>query len=177
VAPGGDTGLVGNFEYRIPIVGPVTLAAFLDAGVNFIARESQLRLTDTQLNTLNTTHFGCPNYPTFNSNFDCTGPTVTTPFARNLKAIPGTNFTPRASTGLELQVLLPILNAPFRIYYAYNPLLLDTTVGSPTKIERSMFPDGTLGDFNYARAIQAFSPNFRLKEPRTTFRFTVATTF
>ena len=181
VAPGGDTGLVGNFEYRIPIVGPVTVAAFFDVGVNFIARESQLRLTDTQLNSLNTGKFGCPNYPNFdpitNPDFNCLGQSVNSPFTRNLKAIPGTNFTPRASTGLELQVLLPILNAPFRIYYAYNPLLLDTTVGTPTKIERSMFPAGTLGDFNYARAIQAFSPNFRLKEPKTTFRFTVATTF
>ncbi len=30
--PGGDTNIVGNFEYRIPIVGPVTLALFADAG-------------------------------------------------------------------------------------------------------------------------------------------------
>ena len=29
---GGDTQLVGNFEYRIPIAGPVTLAGFFDVG-------------------------------------------------------------------------------------------------------------------------------------------------
>jgi hypothetical protein len=40
-----------------------------------------------------------------------------------------------------------------------------------------MFPDGTLGDFNFQRATQGFSPDYRLKEPRKTFRFTVATTF
>ena len=30
--PGGDTSVVGNFEYRIPIVGPVTLAHFRRCG-------------------------------------------------------------------------------------------------------------------------------------------------
>ena len=35
VTPGGDTALVANFEYRIPIFGPVTLAAFFDAGMNW----------------------------------------------------------------------------------------------------------------------------------------------
>ena len=28
IFPGGDTQVVGNFEYRIPIVGPVNLAFF-----------------------------------------------------------------------------------------------------------------------------------------------------
>ena len=42
--PGGDTQGVGNFEYRIPIVGPVILAAFFDAGINKISRASQLGL-------------------------------------------------------------------------------------------------------------------------------------
>ncbi len=28
IFPGGDTSLVGNAEYRIPIVGPITLAIF-----------------------------------------------------------------------------------------------------------------------------------------------------
>ena len=35
VSPGGDASAVANFEYRIPIIGPVTLAAFFtDAGVD-----------------------------------------------------------------------------------------------------------------------------------------------
>jgi hypothetical protein len=33
---------------------------------------------------------------------------------------PGTQKM-RASTGLELQVMLPVVNAPFRLYFAYNP--------------------------------------------------------
>jgi outer membrane protein insertion porin family len=34
-AIGGDTQLLGNFEYRIPLFGPVTLAAFADVGSSF----------------------------------------------------------------------------------------------------------------------------------------------
>ena len=37
-AIGGDTQLLGNFEYRIPIFGPVTLAAFADVGSSFNLR-------------------------------------------------------------------------------------------------------------------------------------------
>jgi outer membrane protein insertion porin family len=40
---GGDTQLLGNFEYRIPIFGPVTMAAFADVGSIF-----NLRKTGTQ---------------------------------------------------------------------------------------------------------------------------------
>ncbi len=39
VFPGGDTQVVTNFEYRIPIFGPVILAAFFDAGINACAAE------------------------------------------------------------------------------------------------------------------------------------------
>ena len=42
--PGGDAQAIGNFEYRIPIAGPVTLALFTDVGMNGIVRRSQLQL-------------------------------------------------------------------------------------------------------------------------------------
>ncbi|HEU4596754.1 MAG TPA: outer membrane protein assembly factor BamA [Pyrinomonadaceae bacterium] len=35
---GGDTQLLGNFEYRVPIFGPLTLAAFADIGTAFNLR-------------------------------------------------------------------------------------------------------------------------------------------
>lgn len=172
--PGGDTNFVTNVEYRVPVVGPVTIAAFTDFGMNFITRESQLRLSNEQLNTLNTTPFGCP---VVDSAFQCVGGSPLT-FNRTLKPLAGTNYVPRMSTGLELQVILPIVNAPFRIYYAYNPLILNTTVnGSSSQITRAMFPAGGAGDFTYQQAIAAFAPGYILKEPRKTFRFTVATTF
>ena len=44
VFPGGDTNVVTNFEYRIPIVGPVTLAYFFDAGIDKLSLPSQLKL-------------------------------------------------------------------------------------------------------------------------------------
>jgi outer membrane protein insertion porin family len=84
------------------------------------------------------------------------------------------------STGLELQMFLPVINAPFRIYWAYNPLRLDNAANPPIPITRSMFPSGDAegaGNYTYNLAKNAFSPSFLLREPRKTFRFTVATTF
>ena len=43
---GGDTRLLGNFEYRVPVFGPVSLAAFADIGTVF-------NLRDTGIQTIN----------------------------------------------------------------------------------------------------------------------------
>jgi outer membrane protein insertion porin family len=40
-----------------------------------------------------------------------------------------------------------------------------------------MFPPGGAGDFTFQQALSLFGPNYLLREPRKTFRFTVATTF
>ena len=74
-------------------------------------------------------------------------------------------------------MFLPVINAPFRIYWAYNPLRLDTTSSAPTQISRGMFPAGAAGDFTFQQAQALFGPSYLLREPRKTFRFTVATTF
>ena len=97
--------------------------------------------------------------------------------AANLPIVNGTNYQPRMSTGLELQVILPVVNAPFRVYWAYNPLRINETVNSPNPITRSMFPAGAAGDYTYAQAISTYQPKYYLSEPLKTFRFTVATTF
>jgi outer membrane protein insertion porin family len=173
IFPGGDTNLVNNLEYRIPIVGPVTIAAFVDTGFDLISNQSQLRIAGTQFTTLQTTVFGCPS---LTSTFTCAGGS-TLPFSAVLKPISGTNYQPRMSTGLELQVIMPVVNAPFRVYYAYNPLRIDETIASPAPITRGMFPAGAAGDFTYAQAISTYQPGYLLREPRKTFRFTVATTF
>ncbi len=173
VFPGGDTSLVGNVEYRVPIVGPVTVAAFTDVGMNFILRDSQLRINNSQLEDLNTNPFGCP---ALDAVFGCSGGVPLT-FDANLQAASGTNFVPRMSTGLELQVILPVVNAPLRVYWAYNPLILNTSATAPNQITRDMFPPGGAGDFSFLQAQSAFAPTFTLKDPRRTFRFTVSTTF
>jgi len=173
VFPGGDLSLVANTEYRITIAGPVSLAPFVDFGVEPILRDSQLKVNNGQFDLINNTVFGCPR---LDIGLNCVGGSKQT-FSQYLSPVSGTNWTPRMSTGLELQVFLPVVNAPFRIYWAYNPLRLDTTVNAPVPITRSMFPLGAAGDYTYQLARNAFSPAYLLREPRKTFRFTVATTF
>jgi outer membrane protein insertion porin family len=171
--PGGDTQVVANTEYRIKVVGPVVIAPFADFGMDFVSLPSQLKIASDAVTQLNNTIFGCPG---IGVNFQCTGGTPI-PFAANLKPVPGTNYVPRLSTGLSLQVMLPIVQQPFQIYYAYNPLRLDTLVKSPSPITRSMFPAGAAGDFTFQQALSSLAPDFRLQEPRKTFRFTISTTF
>lgn len=175
VYTGGDTNVIGNLEYRIPIAGPVTLALFNDFGINAAARQSQLKLSDSQLQQINGHNFGCsqidPTLP-----FGCVrnSPISVSKF---LKPIDGTNWVPRMSTGIELQVIMPVVNAPFRIYYAYNPLRLDTVADSPKFITRDMFPANAAGEFTYKQALSTYGSGYLLREPRKTFRFTVSTTF
>jgi outer membrane protein insertion porin family len=181
IYPGGDTSVVSNIEYRVPIAGPVTIAAFVDTGWDFVARQSQLRITDTQYNTLASTVFGCVQSPLVPASIGCAGPdadhTLGTALSHDIIPIDKTNYQTRMSTGLELQVIMPIVNAPFRIYYAFNPMRLDTTTTTPTPITRSMFPAGQAGAYTYQQALSLYNPRYLLREPFTTFRFTVATTF
>jgi outer membrane protein insertion porin family len=174
IYPGGDTSVITNAEYRMPIVGPVTLAAFVDTGWNMALRQSQLSLSGSQLDTLNSSSYGCPGIdPT---TFQCAG-TTNFNFGKEIHPISATNYITRMSTGLELQVIMPVVNAPFRVYYAYNPLRMNTTAAPPTTITRDMFPAGGAGDYTFRNAVASFNTAFKLHEPANTFRFTVATTF
>src|ERR1022692_2487380 len=53
ITPGGDTQGLFNFEYRIKIIGPVTLAPFFDAGVDRILRSNQLTVVSSRVDNLN----------------------------------------------------------------------------------------------------------------------------
>ncbi len=174
VTPGGDLSLVGNVEYRITIAGPVALAPFVDVGTDPILRTSQLQVAQVQYDQLLSTYFGCPTLPPPYNN--CQGGTRL-PFSQYLHPVPGTNWVPRMSTGLELQMMLPVINAPFRVYWAYNAMRLNTSTVPPVPITRSMFPAGGAGDYTYSLAQSTLGPNYTLREPRKTFRFSVATTF
>jgi outer membrane protein insertion porin family len=184
VTPGGDLALNGNLEYRITVAGPVAIAPFVDIGTTAILRTSQLQINQTQLNTLNSTLFGCPGHTPA---FGCVGGTNIA-FGSDLRPVPGTNWVPRMSTGLELQVMLPIINAPFRIYYAYNALRLDGSAVAPVQITRQMFPGypgapppfaccKAAGDYTFLTTKDTLDSPYTLLEPRKTFRFSVATTF
>ncbi len=187
VTPGGDFAAWGNLEYRITIAGPVAIAPFLDSGVNSILRTSQLQINQGQFQNLLNTSYGCPSLDPSLTN--CVGG-VHVPFSRNLASVAGTNWVPRMSTGIELQVMLPVINAPFRIYWAYNPLRLDSSTSPPVPITRSMFPCPTqgqsefcqnggwaAGNYTFQQTLYGLGSGYTLREPRKTFRFTVATTF
>jgi len=180
--PGGDLSVVANVEYRITIYGPVALAPFMDVGIDPIVRKSQLQIASQQYQTVVGTAFGCPVLSqTVTANTCSPGSVLNPPPSQDLQVLGSTNWRPRMSTGIELQMFLPVINAPFRIYWAYNPLRLDSPANPPIPITRAMFPSSgqskAAGDYTYALAKQAYSPSFLLREPRKTFRFTVATTF
>ena len=179
--PGGDLSIVTNFEYRITIYGPVAIAPFVDAGIDPVLRPSQLQIAQVQYDQVIGTQFGCPALDQATATATgtgCTPGSVLNPTPKQqLQVLGTTNWRPRSSTGLELQMFLPVINAPFRIYWAYNPLRLDTPATPPVPILRSMFPAGAAGDYTYRLAVNTYAPTFLLREPRKTFRFTVATTF
>ena len=126
---GGDTQAVLNVEYRIPIVGrTVTLSPFADVGNAWVVNKKQLTRTTT--------------------NFSGVATQETAVF------LPGTNSGVRMSTGVEVGVLLPVLNAPFRVILAWNPQRLDRVYNGPT----TGLP-------------------FALREEKRGFKFTVGKTF
>jgi outer membrane protein insertion porin family len=176
VTPGGDLSIHGNVEYRITIAGPVAIAPFVDLGTDPILRTSQLQINPVQYGTLLSTLFGCPMLTTA---YSCTGGQTlpASELPQDLRPVPGTNWVARMSTGIELQTMLPVVNAPFRIYYAYNALRLDSNASPPVPITREMFPIGGAGLYTYRTTLSTLGSSYRLLEPRKTFRFTVATTF
>ena len=153
VFPGGDTNVTTNLEYRIPIFGPVTLAAFFDAGIDKLSWASQLRLNPGRITQLNA------QFPEAN-------------FTGNAVIAPGTQKI-RASTGLELQVLMPVVNAPFRVYFAYNPLTVRENLQPPIAADRSLFPN----DATFRYAIGQYGAPVPFFEKQTLFRFTIGRTF
>ena len=185
---GGDTNLTTNAEYRIPIAGPVTFSFFDDFGIDTALDKSQLKQSPEGFASLTAPLYGCPVY----NNGSCQGgiPGSQVGFTQNIRTISGTNFVPRMSTGAEISVIMPIVNAPFRLYYAYNPLRLyerpycnNVILGGNKEsctaqlITRDLFPPGGAGDYTYAEALAGYGAKYLFREPRKTFRLTVSTTF
>jgi outer membrane protein insertion porin family len=115
---GGDTVGILNFEYRIPIAGPLSMAAFYDMGFNRISRKQSIG------------DFG----------------------ATTIDLIGVSNNAIRGSTGVEIQFILPVVSAPFRLIFAYNPQRID--------------------DYIYVG-----SNRIRLREPSKDVKFTVGRSF
>jgi outer membrane protein insertion porin family len=157
IYPGGDTEIISNFEYRVPIAGPVTLAAFIDAGSAFVLRTNQLQI-DTSIPTLKELS---TEYPYFQ-------------LPTRLRIISTTNLRPRSSTGLDLTVILPVVNAPFHLYYGYNWLREDNVLITPPQVlpPQTMFPNAA----TYVAARGLFN-TFSLRERKGRVGFTVVRTF
>ena len=166
--PGGDMQGVGNMEYRIPIVGPVTMAFFLDAGTNGIVKRNGLQLSSVGLQDLQ-------------QSFPKAGLQAQLPIAA------GTNFRLRSSAGVEFVVQLPIVQAPFRIFYAYNLARMRQQLVAPD----NLFDPAALNQlrlsvppeyfhFVVLPRLNEFQNNpgrLNFFEPSHTFRFTVSRTF
>ncbi len=173
VSAGGDTSFLNNIEYRIPLVGrTAALELFNDFGINVALDKNQLRQSPEGIANLDAPLYGCRTY----INGACQGG-IQIHFDNNVRPIYGTNLVPRDSIGAQISVLLPIVNAPFRIYYAYNPLRLTKGIPGENLITRQLFPQGTAGDYTYAQATQLYGSLYQLREPAKTFRLTVGTTF
>jgi len=180
--PGGDVQTAGNIEYRIPIVGPVTAALFFDGGTDGIVRKSSLKLDPTGFGTLT------QDFPSAN-------------LSQRLLIAPHTNFRLRGSTGIEFVVQLPIVQAPFRVYYAYNVHRLHEEIIAPSPFvdlsERAylnclanpnatgcgggqpVLPPEVYNNLIVPGLNSLVNNPGRLNyfEPKTTFRFTVSRTF
>lgn len=145
---GGDTQMLFNVEYRIPIIGPVSFAPFFDIGSVFNLRklEDQLIVSEfVPANLSNTFNGGIP--VTLNPR----GLIATDREIRRATPPEGGGLPPgfkfafiggeqqdttrillsqtsnglldnyRYSMGGELRVQVPVINVPFRLIFAWNP--------------------------------------------------------
>ena len=162
----------GNVEYRIPIVKQYfQTALFFDGGTSGIAKRSGLKLDPTGLAKLQ-------------ADFSDANVSSSLPIASN------TNFRLRGSAGIEFVIQLPIVQAPFRIYYAYNVHRVREQLVAQSPFFNQADKDFLKQQLNsidpniYPFIIQPQLDNIvnnpgRLNyfEPATTFRFTVSRTF
>jgi len=177
--PGGDLQGFGNVEYRVPIVGPVQAVLFFDGGTNGIVNRSGLKLNAAALDGSD-----C-KAATLTPSLVCQFPNAG--LGNELALAPGTNFRLRGSTGIEFVVRLPIVQAPFRIYYAYNVHRLHQTIVA----QQPYYDPQEIATLKAALDPQTFQNLMNLVivptqnnpgqlnyfEPQTTFRFTVSRTF
>ncbi|MGH9582206.1 MAG: BamA/OMP85 family outer membrane protein, partial [Bryobacteraceae bacterium] len=154
VMPGGDLATVFNYEYRIPIFGPVTLAPFLDVGIDRIVFPNQLGLNPGRVAQLDRI------FPQYHLD------------PRAVIA-PGTE-KPRISTGLELQVIMPVVNAPFRLYWAYNLSYVNTVLQPPIIADGAYFPNAAT--YQNAQQLYLAAP-IPWQERHSMFQFTVGRVF
>jgi outer membrane protein insertion porin family len=65
------------------------------------------------------------------------------------------------------------VNAPFRLYWAYNPTILQTFLQPPIVADRSYFPNQA----SFINSVALYGIARPYWEDRKTFRFTISRTF
>ena len=169
---GADTQVLLNAEYRVPIAGPVSAAAFMDVGSAFNITSLQNQETASNFLPATLTPFGITLNPrgqlaTAQEIKDATTPETPPgqlPKGFRPAVIRGMrqdttvyylstsngSFSDgfRYSVGAELRVQVPVVNVPFRLIFAYNP-----------------------------NAVTDFQPGQIYLEKRTNFLFSIGRTF
>ncbi|HQU82280.1 MAG TPA: outer membrane protein assembly factor BamA [Pyrinomonadaceae bacterium] len=194
---GGDTQLLGNFEYRIPIFGPVTLAAFADVGSVFNLRKtgtqtinSEFLQDDTFIGAGAVTALSIKNYPNLNGGYGAL-------FLRNNRLLTSSeirvlcNQQPLASCLLQLPQNVQALflrgdvqqNSLLRVDEAAFNKLSDfrSSVGLELRVQvpvvnvpfRLIYFYNPKGRFGFTEAV----PGLFLQGKRNGFRFTIGRTF
>ena len=186
--PGGDTQAYANMEYRIPIYSQgnsyVGVSMFNDIGIDGILWKNQLSLDPSAVTTLQQ-EYPNPDFPGLR-------------IGSRLPIISGTNFAPHGSAGVELDLQLPIIQAPFRFYWAYNYARLNSTIEGPlvtdanntalpgayflSDSQKSALPYGVLQtqivpELEQFLRLQQLKLPSSLIEEKSVFRFTVSRTF
>jgi len=171
---GGDSQLIYNIEYRVPIISVLSVAAFADVGTVFNLRKYNDQITSSNfvnspvvpLGAITTLDGGVIINPQglLATQADIDGAkdadgnlpnTFQTVFfqgqAQNFQVVRASQSKwrlpedIRSSIGLEFRVQMPVINVPFRLIMAYNPRTED--------------------------------PDIVLRERRTVIRFSVGRTF
>ncbi len=139
---GGDTQFIYNLEYRVPVVGPLSVAAFADLGSTFNARKYEDQITKT--NYIFQTLTNAPvtlnpagrvatqeelasapkdllGNPVGYRNIFLQGDSRSFNIVRNSEGNIKFLSDVRSSLGAEVRVQMPVINVPFRLIFAYNP--------------------------------------------------------
>jgi len=68
---------------------------------------------------------------------------------------------------------MPVVNAPFRLYWAYNPSIVNTILQPPVVADRSFFANNA----TYQEALAYFGTAEPFHERHSIFRFSIGRTF
>ena len=154
VTPGGDTGR--RRQLRIPHSDLRTgdSGRVPDAGIDRLVLSKQLKLNPDRVANLN-------------------GQFPEAAFPNRAVIAAGTQKI-RMSTGLELQVMMPVVNAPFRVYWAYNPMRVDGICAAADRGGPELLPQCRVVLSTRSRQV---GQAYRSFEQASMFRFTIGRTF